>query len=226
MSDSDRNTLVTLETGGLDKDKKPAPARRLLLPWGKNTFSVSSLNANGNKILRRSLDWAGGSWKGLLPGIAVWDKLDILNGGTVDGFDSTISNNLLFVVLDATTLTAQDQAKKHLIESWGYAVTPIEATVTQAEFDAAVAANSVAYISEEIHSDDLGTKLKDAPLGIVCEEGYSNDEFGISSDRVGYLDSQVDIVNSHYITAPFSTGALTITISPTDLQSTSGTLAT
>ena len=134
--------------------------------------------------------------------------------------------NLLFVVVDAGTPTTQDQAKRTQMEAWGYTVTLISAIDSQANFDAAAAANDVAYITEEVASNSLNTKLKDASIGVVCEEAALNDDFGISSGRAWFFDDQINITdNSHAITSPFSTGLLTITSFTTELASRRGTLA-
>ena len=82
-------TLGVVEAGGLGWDGKPARARRIVLPWGGSSFSIASLNSNGLNILRRSLDYAGSTWRWPLPGISVWDRIEILDHSTVDGFDST-----------------------------------------------------------------------------------------------------------------------------------------
>jgi len=81
--------LGVQEAGGLGTDKKPARARRIVLPWGGSSFSIASLDADGQNLLRRSLDYAGSTWRWPLPGISVWDKLEITDSSTVDGFDST-----------------------------------------------------------------------------------------------------------------------------------------
>ena len=77
---------------------------------------------------------------------------------------------VLLVVPDAASLGAQDLAKKALIETWDYTVAPISANDSQANFDAAVATSDAAYISEEITSGDLGSKLTDACIGVVDDE--------------------------------------------------------
>ncbi len=136
------------------------------------------------------------------------------------------SGNLLFVVVDAGNPTTQDQAKRTQMEAWGYTVTLISAIDSQANFDAAAAANDVAYITEEVASNSLNTKLKDASIGVVCEEAALNDDFGIASSRAWFFDDQINITdNSHAITSPFSTGLLTITSFTTELSSRRGTLA-
>lgn len=88
---SDRVALGVLEYGAIGTDNRPARARRVALPWGDDNFafSINSLNANGQLILRRSLDWAGSSWQGLMPGLAVWDKIETKDMARIDGFDST-----------------------------------------------------------------------------------------------------------------------------------------
>jgi len=106
-------------------------------------------------------------------------------------------------------------------------VTLISATDSQANLDAAAAANDVAFITEEIPSSALNTKLKDASIGVVCEENALMDDFGVSSGRSWYFGfSQINITdNTHDITSPFSTGSLTITSFTTELTTRRGTLA-
>jgi hypothetical protein len=136
------------------------------------------------------------------------------------------TGSILLVTPDAASLTAQDAAKKALIESWGYTVVPISASDTQANFDAAVATASAAYVSEEITSSNLGTKLRGATIGVVNAESALENEFGFSSDYTTFTDSAIDITdNTHYITSPFSTGSLTITSSAQPFHYVSGTIA-
>ena len=146
---------------------------------------------------------------------------------TLNEDPSSVSvRDLLFVVPDATSLGSQDLARQAQMEAWGYTVTPISASDSQALFDAAVAVNDLAYISEEVNSGQLNTKIKDATIGIVSEERALNDDFGISSGNNSYNQTQIDIQdNSHYITFLFSTGLLTIATSNTSLIRANGTLA-
>jgi hypothetical protein len=83
--------LVVLETGSLQTDGMPSPARRVLLPWGgdSGTFTIGSLNSNGQNVLRRALDWAGSSWRGPVPGVAVWDTARVSALGLIDGYYSS-----------------------------------------------------------------------------------------------------------------------------------------
>jgi hypothetical protein len=133
---------------------------------------------------------------------------------------------VLLVVGDKTTPSAQDAAKKTLIESWGYTVTMIDDAESQAAFDAAVATSDVAYVSEEVSSSNVGTKLTGACIGVLNEEADLLDELGISSTYGSFTSSTIDITdNSHYITSPFSTGSLTIASLAQELRSVSGTIA-
>ena len=127
-------------------------------------------------------------------------------------YGSTIGDandpSLLFVVANATSLTSQEVAKKALIEGWGYPVTLISDEDSQAEFDAAVAANEVVYISLEVSEIDLGTKLRYATTGVVIEK--ITDNFGIAAYWQTKSRTDIDIIdNSHHITSPFSVGVLT-----------------
>ena len=90
LGEPDRPALAILETGALRTDKRPARARRVALPWGKEglAFSFASLNGNGRTIFTRAMDWSGSSWRGYLPGIAVWERIEVKDMATVDGFES------------------------------------------------------------------------------------------------------------------------------------------
>jgi hypothetical protein len=84
--------LAALEYGALKTDDTQAPARRVALPWGDEglNFSALSLNDSGREILKRSLDWASSGWRGPLPGIATWRKIEVAGLGRVDGFNSIL----------------------------------------------------------------------------------------------------------------------------------------
>lgn len=133
--------------------------------------------------------------------------------------------NVLFVVTDDASLTTQEQYRKTLMESWGFVVELIHVTHNQLQFNQAAARNHVAYVTEEINSADLGTKLVDTPIGMVCEEPYLMDEFGYTDSYTVYSDSDITIVNnSHFITEVFATGDLTILTSNSELAYVTGGL--
>jgi hypothetical protein len=90
---------------------------------------------------------------------------------------------VLLVVSTASPLNPQEEARKNLIESWGHTVNPISASDSQANFDSAVTANDVAYVVEQQQSTVLGTKLRDARIGVVNEEVELRDQFGFASNR-------------------------------------------
>jgi len=139
---------------------------------------------------------------------------------------SPAGGRLLFVVSDAGSPPADDLVRKSQFETWGYIVTMISDDDSQANYDVAAAQSDVVYISETTASYTLGTKITSASIGIVSEESRLNDELGISSDEEVPSTDQIEITNnSHYITSGFSTGALTVTNSTTNLNSYRGTLA-
>ncbi len=121
---------------------------------------------------------------------------------------------VLFVVTDPANLTPQEVAKQVLMESWGFSVELIGASALQSEFDTAVANADVAYVGEEIQgSGDLGTKLRDASIGVVSEEETLVDEFGFAANTSsGSRDAMDCVDNTHYITSPFAIGVLTLFI--------------
>lgn len=52
--------LAAIEAGGTLWGGQPAPARRVVLPWGYSGFNNSWLTDEGWLILRRSIEWAAG----------------------------------------------------------------------------------------------------------------------------------------------------------------------
>ena len=175
-----------IELNGSHDGSNSAAGRRVQLPWGANNLDVTTLTADGQTIMRRSLQWAAGT---ATPG------------------------NVLLVVDDANTLNPQDLAKKSMMEGWGFTVNVIDSADSQAAFDAAVAVNDVAFITEDIVSGDLGLKLREAPIGVVAEEANLTDtEFGTASS-IDWDTAQTAINiddNSHYITSTFSSGSVTV----------------
>ncbi len=189
-------SLVVLDAGAAMQGGGTAAGRRVILPLGtRYRFNWDYLNANGRLLVQRALAWSMGA-------------------------DDTSAGNILlvsagYVVVEvgtgATTIipTAQEQLRIDLMESWGFTVNLISDADSQENFDTAVAGNDVAYIPQDITSSNLGTKLVNAPIGVVNEEGEQVDELGFSGDKIFKTLREIDIVdNSHYITQPFALGLL------------------
>ncbi len=195
-------SLVVLDQGAAMEGGGNAAGRRVILPLGtRYRFNWDHLNANGRLMVQRALEWGIGAGK-------------------------TITGDVLLVVVDPGLLTAQEDAKKALIEGWGYTVNLIGEGASQAEFDAAVALNDVAYVAEDITSGTLGTKLRDAAIGVVIEEEKITDEFGISSGEVTFTETSIEVTdNTHYITQPFSLGVVAFAPSAQPVGGRAGTLA-
>jgi len=137
-----------------------------------------------------------------------------------------VATRLLFVVGNSASLTTKETATKNMFAAFGYTVSLISASAAQATFDTLAAANDVAYISEEITAIDLNTKLKSKSLGIVNGQPDLADDFAVASSYANPSGSTITVAsNTHYITAPFPVGSLTITTSNQSLNTYSGTLA-
>ncbi len=180
--------LAVINAGGSLASGGTAAGRRVQLPWGDVTFDVAALNADGQTIMQRAIEWAEGA-------------------GAVSAPES-----VLLVVTDPASLTAQETARKTLIEGWGYTVNLIDDDDTQANFDTAMAAADVAYVSLEVSVTSLGTKLVDATIGVVSEHGDLIDDFGLASGSptAVTLSNASIIDNTHYITDSFLLGDLTL----------------
>jgi len=136
------------------------------------------------------------------------------------------ATQLLFVVANAASLTAEETKRKTAFEAWGYTVTLLTASSSQATYDTAAAANEVCYISEGVSATDVNTKLKSKPLGIVNANTGLADDFAIASSLATVSATAINISSSsHFITSPWATGSRTLTSSSQTYQTVSGTLA-
>ena len=188
---SSANVMAVLDTGGALYGGGTAPARRVELPWGPVGFDINSLNADGQGLMQRAIEWAEGASCGSI-------------------------TPLLLVVSDDAAPTSQETARQALIESWCYAVTLIDDDATSGEVATAMGLNDVIYISQEITTLTVVTKLKDANIGIVNEEYLISSGLGFGSGTGSGFYNDINLLdNTHYITSGFGLGALAL-FSPTN----------
>lgn len=88
-------------------------------------------------------------------------------------------DTILLVTSQNGSLTGEESARRSQFQAWGHTVNTIWAGDSQAAFNAAVATVNLAYVTEEINSDDLGTKLRLVSTGVAYEERRLDDEFGM-----------------------------------------------
>jgi hypothetical protein len=90
-------SLAVLNTGDAMVSGGTAPARRVQLPWGADTFNFASLNADGKTIMKRAIEWAGGAGDaaGTLGTLCFSTNSDVSAGGHTPGIDTWQSAELL-----------------------------------------------------------------------------------------------------------------------------------
>ena|GEM_PF-509290 len=151
-------------------------------------------------------------------------------GGTAQGPDANCANTecptgptVLLVVTDDTNPTAPELARQALMESWEFSVTLIAASAWQSDFDEAVADADVAYVNEQINPTDLGTKLRNAQIGVVNEVIWLQEEFGIGEVEFSLPRDEIKILNNtHYITSGLTLGYIPIVSSVQPLNKLNG----
>lgn len=120
--------------------------------------------------------------------------------------------NVLLITAGSTP-TGQETLRQTTFAGWGHTVTTLAATSTQAQYDTALAGVDVAWVTEEVLSTDVGYKLRETTVGVVCGEPTLDDEFGISTSD-GYEESSTNQIlvtsNGHSISSELSTGFITI----------------
>lgn len=140
--------------------------------------------------------------------------------------DGTDRLKVLLVVVDQASPNAQESATKTLMESWGYTVNLIQAAAPQAEFDGAPAGNHVAYIPRTIDAAVLGTKLRNASIGVVNEKPQQIGTLGLADANDVTVRADIQIIdNTHYITSLFGAGTLAIYSASADEYVLLGSLA-
>ncbi len=194
--------LAYLETGAELYGGGFAAGRRVQMPWSQGSFDINALNADGRTIFRRAIEWGAGAE---IP---------------------DLSNELLFVVADASTLTGAETAKKSLIEGWGYTVNLIDDGDSVTNFVAAFAANGVIFVSGEVSDTAVSSKLVKTTLGVVNEQISLHDELLLSTSAATNDFSNILVIdNTHYITDGIATGWHGIASSNQPLNALTGTLA-
>ncbi|MEQ8847820.1 LamG domain-containing protein [Botrimarina sp.] len=118
----------------------------------------------------------------------------------------------VLLVTQNATINTQESARKTRFEGWGHSVTTINDAASQSAFDTAIAAADVVYISGTVEDWELGAKVKSAPIGVVCEERYLDDDMAFSTGT-GWNNSHQNIQildNTHPVTAGLPTGWVNI----------------
>ena len=136
-------------------------------------------------------------------------------------------NRLLLVAGNGASPSSTDLNKKAMFESWGYVVTVIDDGASASVYDAAVMVNDVVFVSEEVYSGRVNTKLRDVTIGVVNDEAYLHDDFGFSStnSRSGVSSDSIDLVDiTHPITSGFSVGSLVFHNGPIKVRYITGSM--
>ncbi len=138
-----------------------------------------------------------------------------------------LGKTILLVVHDADNLGAADRARKALFERWGYDVNLLNDNASSSAYESAVENADVVYVSERVWPSSVQGKLDDVKIGVVNEEGFLDGSLGLSgSNGTAYPDNRIDITdNGHYITSPFETGSLTLSLTSQSLRHHGGLLA-
>ena len=109
---------------------------------------------------------------------------------------------LLFVVGNANSLTENEALQQSMFEFWGYQVALLSSSSTPGEIAAAVNSTSVVVLSGNSgNASNLGTQLRDFPVGIVCQTELAIDDLNMAD--VGSLTPTENInlvLNGHQIT--------------------------
>jgi len=145
-------------------------------------------------------------------------------------------SNLVLIVSNAASPTANDQALKSWLEGEDYTVTLVDDGATQGDIESAAEANDVVVISQSIAGNVLQQKANAVTTGMVVMDYVTisdgSNGMGFAQDGATKTpDTFVIEDNIHYITGPFSGDVEVYSTSPSStcgryLASSAGNLAT
>lgn len=114
----------------------------------------------------------------------------------------------ILLVTKDPSIGSEEASRKSQFESWGYTVTTIEDSDSQANFDTAVASADVVYVPYTVDGTAVSSKLRSATIGVVWEAVSNLDyQFGLSNGGVngGSVNTTTDlVVTTHSITSGLS----------------------
>lgn len=114
----------------------------------------------------------------------------------------------VLLVTQNPTIGSEESSRKSQFESWGYTVTTIEDSSSQALYDTALASADVVYVPYSAVGSAVSSKLRTVGIGVVYEAVSNLDyEFGLSNGGAngGSPNTTVDLTNTtHAITSGLS----------------------
>jgi len=115
-------------------------------------------------------------------------------------------NDVLFVVVNPSSLTGEESKRSTYLSSAGFDVTLIDESASQASFNAAVAINDVVFVSEDVLSGNLNTKASLLTIGVVNEENALNNDLGTASSGGEISDRRYVLMSdtTHFITETYT----------------------
>ncbi|MCG8450849.1 MAG: prepilin-type N-terminal cleavage/methylation domain-containing protein, partial [Pirellulales bacterium] len=210
------NKRVTMTVPDRNGDSVPETIR---YDWSGTAGDPLTLEYNGgtattlaDNVQSFSLAWVSR----LLEGVAAQPIVLFVSGQSVG------SNEVM------ATPSSSEQLRVNVLEGWGFSVTVISQHASPSEFDVALANSNVVYVSGEVSSLVLGTKLNAAISGVVTESFGHAGVLGFygSFTASGVDSTQINIIDTnHYITSGLNTGNLQIVSSAERMKLTSSTIA-
>ena len=137
------------------------------------------------------------------------------------------SGNVLLVIAGGTpNATPRTSRKTVAFESWGYTVNTIDMNSGQWLITTRSASMTWCLCPGDRRRGDRGTKLTEAAIGVVSEEGGLNNKLGLATGSAWSVGSSINVTDtSHYITALFPAGPLDIYAAAMEQLTVSGTVA-
>ena len=159
------------------------------------------------------------------------DVVTLLVTGRVDGVthqvrvvvrgsdDPGLRLRLLLVCASGGSPLAEDLDRQQQFEDWGYEVTRLSAPASADAYNAAIENHDIVYVSATASAGNVGTKLNNAAIGVVFEQGALAPLLGVASSASTTNDDSINILNNaHDITRGLPLGVQPITAADVPLN--------
>lgn len=185
-------SLFVIDSGGLLATGGPAPARRVHLPWGTSQTDLTEITANGDQLMKRSVDWAAQnkSCTSLSKAAFLTDGTPIIDGsslpvGTKIHFLLYLDNSNTVAINDLNVSDTLDPAFQYTPVASG-GVLKVDNSVNTGATEAAIysAVSSNANLAEDLVNGILAAGYTPGTTTISAGSDAGNATLNIAANKI------------------------------------------
>jgi hypothetical protein len=150
--------------------------RRVMLPWGTQSFDVRWLTSDGLTLLQRSIEWAAGAET------------------------STYDTRVLFIVDSSTDPSDAELDRRFLLAASGLTVDFVSINSSQTKLDQAIASTDVIIVGSSLNAKDVSKLVVPSQKGIFAETSQWLSPLGFGNTTTTLQTSEFPVKDSTHPT--------------------------